>query len=265
MSASMPASTARSMSFMCAASIASVEPNCSRSSDSETPARVAISAKPICSNDCSASSAMNASMMRVARGPVAAGGGGRGGFACRATSRRADEPWPGLLVGLLPRNSIYAGRAHRSRSALRIAWRVSPPVRASARVAAAIALVISGSRPSSAISTSSAAAVVPPGEVTFCRSAAASSGERWRSSPAPATVARASRAGSRPASRRQRPPAPSPRPAGTRRPGPSRTGRSPRPSAPRRSIHSTAPTADKQRVHQRALASRDARVRRPPR
>ena len=45
-------------------------------------------------------------------------------------------------------------------------------------VAAAMALVISGASPSFAISTSSAAAVVPPGDVTFCLSVAASSGER---------------------------------------------------------------------------------------
>ena len=40
-------------------------------------------------------------------------------------------------------------------------------------VAAAIARIISGCRPSSPISTSSAAAVVPPGEVTFWRNVAA--------------------------------------------------------------------------------------------
>ena len=55
-----------------------------------------------------------------------------------------------------------------------------------------MALVISDSSPSFAISTSSAAAVVPPGEVTFCRKVAASSVERRSSSPEPATVARAS-------------------------------------------------------------------------
>ena len=62
------------------------------------------------------------------------------------------------------------------------------------RVAAAIARSITASRPSGLISTPSAAAVVPPGEVTFWRKVAASSAERCRSSPAPATVARASRA-----------------------------------------------------------------------
>ena len=36
-------------------------------------------------------------------------------------------------------------------------------------------------------------AVVPPGEVTFCRKVSADKSERWRSSPAPSTVARASR------------------------------------------------------------------------
>ncbi len=61
-------------------------------------------------------------------------------------------------------------------------------------VAAAIAFSISGSRPSAAISTPSAAAVVPPGEVTFWRKVAASSGDRCSNSPEPDTVARASRA-----------------------------------------------------------------------
>jgi hypothetical protein len=50
--------------FTCAARIASVEPNAPRSSESETPAPFAISAKPICSIGFSASSAMKASMMR---------------------------------------------------------------------------------------------------------------------------------------------------------------------------------------------------------
>ena len=63
-----------------------------------------------------------------------------------------------------------------------------------------MALVSSSSKPPGPISTSSAAAVVPPGEVTFCRSVAASSSERCSSSPEPATVSRASRAAS---SRRQ--------------------------------------------------------------
>ena len=45
-------------------------------------------------------------------------------------------------------------------------------------VAAATAFFKSGGRPSSRISTSSAAAVVPPGEVTFSRKVAASSAER---------------------------------------------------------------------------------------
>ena len=64
MSASSPASTARSICFTKAARIAKVEPNAPRSSESETPAPLAISAKPICSIDFSASSAMKASMMR---------------------------------------------------------------------------------------------------------------------------------------------------------------------------------------------------------
>src|SRR3954469_14824030 len=59
-------------------------------------------------------------------------------------------------------------------------------------VASITALVSTGSRPSSPIRTASAAAVVPPGDVTFCRSVAGSSDERCSNSPEPATVARAS-------------------------------------------------------------------------
>src|SRR5215813_6169255 len=50
--------------------------------------------------------------------------------------------------------------------------------------AVATALRISPGSPSGAISTSKAAAVVPPGEVTLRRSCAASRSERWSSSPA---------------------------------------------------------------------------------
>src|SRR5215470_7383 len=70
------------------------------------------------------------------------------------------------------------------------------------RVAASTARLMSCAMPSAAISTSSAAAVVPPGEVTFWRKVAGSSGERLSSSPEPETVARASlvaRSGGRPA------------------------------------------------------------------
>src|SRR5206468_4437768 len=55
---------ARSIAFMCAARIASVEANVARRSESETPAALAISAKPIRSIGFSASNAMKASMMR---------------------------------------------------------------------------------------------------------------------------------------------------------------------------------------------------------
>ena len=54
-------------------------------------------------------------------------------------------------------------------------------------VAAATALCSSGAKPSLPISTSSAAAVVPPGEVTFSRKLAGLSVERCSSSPDPAT------------------------------------------------------------------------------
>ena len=59
-------------------------------------------------------------------------------------------------------------------------------------VAAATARIISAACRLSPISTSSAAAVVPPGEVTFWRSVAEESSERCSSSPEPATVSRAS-------------------------------------------------------------------------
>jgi hypothetical protein len=66
------------------------------------------------------------------------------------------------------------------------------------RVAAATARVNSDCRPSGPISTSSAAAVVPPGDVTFWRNVAAGSSERCSNSPEPATVSRASYAGPEP-------------------------------------------------------------------
>ena len=90
MSASPPASTARSTSFISAARIASVEPNRPRSSESETPARLAISAKPICSIGSSASSAMKASMMRSRSDlPLLAAAGADECAARRAAGRRA--------------------------------------------------------------------------------------------------------------------------------------------------------------------------------
>jgi hypothetical protein len=64
MSSSPAVSTARSVALICAARIASVELNCSRKSASETSACLAISARPIRSSDFSASSSMNAAMMR---------------------------------------------------------------------------------------------------------------------------------------------------------------------------------------------------------
>jgi predicted thioesterase len=60
------------------------------------------------------------------------------------------------------------------------------------RVAAATARVSSDCIPSGPIKTCSAAAVVPPGEVTFCRSVAEARSERCSNSPEPATVSRAS-------------------------------------------------------------------------
>ena len=60
------------------------------------------------------------------------------------------------------------------------------------RVAAAIARVISVASPSWPIRTSSAAAVVPPGEVTFWRSVAASLSDCSSNAPEPRTVSRAS-------------------------------------------------------------------------
>ena len=81
-----PAPRGRS-SFMWAARIARVEPNVSRRSASETPARVAISAKPMRSIDFSASSAMNASVMR-SRSDLLLRDAGRA-----ATCEAACEPW----------------------------------------------------------------------------------------------------------------------------------------------------------------------------
>ena len=57
---------------MCAARIASVEPNSVRAVASETPARAEMSPKPICSKRFSASSAMKAAMIFVASVPPAA-------------------------------------------------------------------------------------------------------------------------------------------------------------------------------------------------
>ena len=116
------------------------------------------------------------------------------------------------------------GRQAVSRRAPANAWSRRQPLR-----------VISGARPSLPISTSSAAAVVPPGEVTFSRNTAASSAERCSSSPEPATVSRASFCGKRrPAVRRRRRLAPALRQAGRHRPAPIPTPPSPRPSALRR-------------------------------
>ena len=103
------------------------------------------------------------------------------------------------------------------------------------RVAAATAAFISGSRPSFAISTSSAAAVVPPGEVTFLRKrrgvfrrqmqefAGAGDGDAREFF---GKCRRQTRGSARRA--RDIPP------AGRHRPAPSPTPRSRRPSAPRR-------------------------------
>src|SRR5476651_702596 len=71
------------------------------------------------------------------------------------------------------------------------------PARSRPRLVAAMtALVNSGSSPFWPIRTSSAAAVVPPGDVTLARKVAASSSERCSNSPEPAIVARASFAAS---------------------------------------------------------------------
>ena len=74
--------------------------------------------------------------------------------------------------------------------------RLSSPVRASARSRRRRRGRAVPASPGSAISTSSAARVVPPGLVTFSRSRAGVSDETSASSPAPATVARARRSDS---------------------------------------------------------------------
>ena len=153
---------------MCAARIASVEANSPRSSASDTPARAAISARPICSNGCSASSAMKRcdALSRLDAGGGARGAGRRAGLERRLALRAMTRPPDTLAlesINLVPRTGPFQGAA--------CAQPASSAPRACA--AAATALVISGSTPSSPISTSSAAAVVPPGEVTFARSVAA--------------------------------------------------------------------------------------------
>ena len=73
-----------------------------------------------------------------------------------------------------------------------VAYPASSPAR---RRAAATAAAINGASPEAPRRTPSAAAVVPPGEVTASRSCVGvSSGWDLMSSPAPSTVARASRA-----------------------------------------------------------------------
>ena len=112
---------------------------------------------------------------------------------------------------------------------------VTPPNRARAWSRPSTALVSSGSRPPSPISTSSAAAVVPPGEVTLrsqCRRIELGAmqqlaGARNRR-PRELLRQRARQAGGLARMRRAS------RPAGRHRPAPSPTPPSPRPSAPRR-------------------------------
>src|SRR6202008_652800 len=73
------------------------------------------------------------------------------GSATKQSIFHRVEAWIALLLSQLRGGSYFANSFDRA-------------------VAAAIARIISGCRPSFPISTSSAAAVVPPGEVTFCLS-----------------------------------------------------------------------------------------------
>src|SRR5262245_42669334 len=82
---SPPARTERSISFMCAARMASVEPNSARNCESLRPAWPATSARPICSKGLSARSAMSAAMTFSRSLDVGAGGCG-----AAALRRRLD-------------------------------------------------------------------------------------------------------------------------------------------------------------------------------
>ena len=201
-------------------------------SASETPARAAISAKPISSNGFSASSAMNASMILRSRGGRSRrrlGRGRDGGFAAvrggllrlAAPRRRIRHLFavgpPGAQLESAQRRRFQRAASRRRGStgefARPPASRPRPPAPSAGR----------GRR--RAISTSSAAAVVPPGEVTFWRSVAASSGSGAAARRSPPR----SRAPAAPRGRPAGPPrcrrAPGSRRAGTHRPGPSRRPR----------------------------------------
>ena len=111
-----------------------------------------------------------------------------------------------------------------------------------------------------AISTCSAAAVVPPGLVTLVRSCAARRGRLARQlAGADHGVARASSIASSPAGPPGRPPRPAPRSGGRHRPGRCRKQRSPRASAPRRRPSARSPTA----AISRSASARCAAPRRP--
>ena len=132
-----------------------------------------------------------------------------------------------------PSTSLTEGRIW-DRPPATSAGGASRRARASARAAASDRALSSGSSPSGAISTSSAARVVPPGLVTFSRSRAAGSvGEPRQLAGAGDGRARQAHRQRPPAARPRRRPWPGIRSAGRHRPGRCRRRRSPRRSAPR--------------------------------
>ena len=110
---------------------------------------------------------MKASMMRSRGVPAVAGLARERWAAGFGTGRFAGHDAP--PDARLHRDESSAPNEGRSKARHSRSGAIQPAKSLPRLVAAATALVISGSRPSVPISTSSAAAVVPPGEVTFCR------------------------------------------------------------------------------------------------
>ena len=107
MSLKSSASTARSVALMWAASIASVEANSPRNWASDTPARPAMSAKPISSNGFSARSARKAATI-LSRSPA----GAAGPVGLRLEEDRADLA-ADLRAGLRAMTELLNGNVER--------------------------------------------------------------------------------------------------------------------------------------------------------
>ena len=172
-SAGPAASTASSMRWAKAARMASLPGKVARNSASETSAASAISARPTATKSRSATSVMKASMMRSrglggtppSRPRLAAAPGGLLAFRSRC---HGITSFPGLVW-----------RQCRPRSWPRRGFPTAQPESSRERFfAAATAFFISGARPFLAISTLSAASVVPLGEVTFLRNCSGGRSER---------------------------------------------------------------------------------------